>query len=74
MRIEIECESQEEFDLKRADLLQTLAGRHYHIDLEKAMAENTSGIPVQDEMVDHFVKMFERTIENIKADVAKVLL
>ena len=74
MRTEIECESQEEFDLKRAELLQTLAGRHYHIDLEKAEVETTTGIPAQDEMTDHFIKMFERTIENIKADVAKVLL
>jgi hypothetical protein len=72
MRIEIECESQEEFDLKRGDLLQTIAGKHYHVDLEKS--ENTSGIPVQDEMTDHFIKMFEKTIANIKADVAKVLL
>lgn len=74
MRVEIECESQEEFDLKRAELLQTIAGKHYHIDLEKAEAETTSGIPAQDEMTDHFIKMFEKTIEDIKADVAKVLL
>jgi hypothetical protein len=74
MRVEIDVESQEEFDLKRGELLQTLAGDHYHIDLEKSIAPKvTTGVKVQDEMIDEWAILFDQTIEKIKADVAEVL-
>ena len=74
MRVEIDVESQEEFDLKRGELLQTLAGGHYHIDLEKSIAPKvTTGVKVQDEMIDEWARLFDQTIEKIKADVAEVL-
>lgn len=74
MRVEIDVESQEEFDLKRGELLQTIAGDHYHIDLEKSIAPKVStGVDAQDEMISEWTKMFDQAIKKIKAEVAEVL-
>lgn len=67
MKVTIEAESQEEFDLKRSDLIKILSG-----DIEKS-ERPTSGVKAQDEMLDHYIKKFDQTISNIKSDIEKVL-
>jgi len=73
MRVEIEVESQEEFDLKRSQLINMLAGDRFDIDLEKSIKQISSGIKAQDEMLDHYKKKFEKVISNIKSDMENVL-
>ena len=71
MKVSIEADSQNEFDLKRADLIDRLAGDFYDVDIVKA--ERGSNIPFQDELLDHFNKRFESVLKDIKKEISKVI-
>ena len=71
MKVSIEAESQNEFDLKRADLIFRLAGDFYEVDIVKA--ERESNVEFQDELFDHFNKRFEMVLGEIKKEILKVI-
>lgn len=75
MKIDISCESQEEFDEKREELLKKLAGDKFDI-LQKGLTPvplRRSKIKAQNEMMDYWDEKFQKTIEEIKQDIKNLL-
>ena len=74
MKVSIEVDSQEEFDLKKSDLIKRIAGHRYDIDLEKSMNPPVStGVKAQDDMIKYFYDEFDIVITAIKKDVEEIL-
>ena len=80
MRVEIEADSQEEFDGKREALLKSLAGNQYDVikkakafslyDQEKPPIENRRAFfTVQNEMMDYWDSRYQKMINDLKKDV-----
>ena len=75
MKIDIHCESQEEFDDKREELLKRLAGEKFDI-IQKGLAPvplRRSKIKAQNEMMDYWDGEFQKVLELIKEDIKKII-
>jgi len=84
MRLVIEAESQEEFELKRSELIKKIAGSKFEVILKSkvpsvydkqkpAIAERKSYFKAQDQMLEYWDKKFKKMIDEIKKDVEDVL-
>ena len=71
MKIHIEAESQEEFDEKRNDLLVMLSDGEF--DLTKAFNTHPSPLKAQNEMLNFWVKEWDKTISQIKKEIGEVI-
>ena len=65
IEVEISADSQEEFDLKRADLVKAIAGI-------SPIAPRRAFHQFQNDMMDYYNARFEMYIDQIKADPAKL--
>lgn len=75
MKIDIHCESQEEFDDKREELLKRLAGEKFDI-IQKGLTPvplRRSKIKAQNEMMDYWDGEFQKVLELIKEDIKKIV-
>ena len=73
MKVQIDAESQDEFESKRDDLIKALSGSRYDIDLEKSYKAKDSPIPAQNQMVNYWGKQFEKMIDELKRDIEKII-
>lgn len=77
MKVKIEA-TQEELDQKRPELIKALAGKKFKVSLRPAQ-ESIAGEPrepfykAQAEMIDHWDKLYNQTIEDIINDINEVI-
>lgn len=77
MKVNIEG-TQEEFDLKRADLIKTIAGSKFDVVI-KAKGEKLFDTPrlprykAQKEMLEYWGEKFDKLLSDIKADIDDII-
>ena len=71
MKISIEAESQTEFEDKRSELINKLAGHRYSI--EKSFKPVESNLTAQNEMVEYWMKRWRSTVNQMKKEIAEIL-
>ncbi len=71
MKIHVEADSQEEFDLKRPDLVKALAGSKHEVVFKPS--PKRSELPAQNQMVEYWDKKLNAMIKNLKKEIEEVL-
>jgi len=78
MKIKIEADSQEEFDIKRGGLIKAIAGNKFKVSLSP-VNETKPGEPkkpfyiAQEQMMAHYNELYRGTIEAILKDIDEVI-
>ena len=78
MKIAIESESQEEFDLKREEIIKAVAGSKLRVSISnKATSLATDPkkpyFKSQKEVLKHWDDKFQKMIADIKADIDEII-
>lgn len=78
MKVIIQAANQDEFDAKRVELIKSVAGSKYDVDIRpkgesKATDESVPFHAAQAEILDHWNQAFNAMIADIKHDIAEVI-
>ena len=78
MRVKIEADSQEEYELKKAALLEKIAGPAYEVRLKKkgqslVNEPRPAHYQAQKEMLEYWNARFREVIEEIKDEVSNAI-
>lgn len=75
MKVHIEADSQEEFDIKRVALIKALAGSQFEV-IEKAAIPKVptpSEIPAQNQMMEYWDARLRLMTKKLKKEIAEII-
>ena len=78
MKVQVEADSQEEFDEKRPELIRAIAGEKYDVELiQKGRripdSPRRSALTAQNQMVKHWDARLAIVVEQIKSDIDEII-
>jgi len=78
MKIRLESESQEEFDLKRPEIIKAIAGSKYDVELKRKgqVSQATPRQPyfkAQGQMLEHWQRRYKAAVKDIKEQVLEII-